>query len=190
MRDRQGMNWPRSRGGSCAGDRKRDGEHTHYWDQFRHRTGNSAGTGQGGTPGLCHHAQSGARSATGSSGTSEGLPDLILTMDVDSDQSVARCFKRPAAAEPADRRAGQNNAGVERHGSVEELPMDAFRATMETNYFGALRCIRAAGHAGARYRVHRQCDVGGGQDRIHTAGRLRSFEVCAGGRRARHWPRR
>jgi NAD(P)-dependent dehydrogenase (short-subunit alcohol dehydrogenase family) len=35
-----------------------------------------------------------------------------------------------------------NNAGVERHGSVEELPMEAFRATMETNYFGALRAIR------------------------------------------------
>jgi NAD(P)-dependent dehydrogenase (short-subunit alcohol dehydrogenase family) len=73
---------------------------------------------------------------------SEGLPISILTMDVDSDQSVAECFE-------SLRQQNQqidvlvNNAGVERHGSVEELPMEAFRATMETNYFGALRCIRA-----------------------------------------------
>ena len=71
----------------------------------------------------------------------ERLPVSILTMDVDSDQSVADCF---AALHQKD---GQidvlvNNAGIERHGSVEELPMQEFRATMETNYFGALRCIR------------------------------------------------
>ncbi len=36
-----------------------------------------------------------------------------------------------------------NNAGVERAGSVEELPLADFRAVMETNYFGALRCIQA-----------------------------------------------
>jgi NAD(P)-dependent dehydrogenase (short-subunit alcohol dehydrogenase family) len=35
-----------------------------------------------------------------------------------------------------------NNAGIERHGATEELPMEAFRALMETNYFGALRCIK------------------------------------------------
>ncbi|MEO6966341.1 MAG: SDR family NAD(P)-dependent oxidoreductase [Acidobacteriaceae bacterium] len=36
-----------------------------------------------------------------------------------------------------------NNAGVEAVGSVEELPLSRFRAIMETNYFGALRCIQA-----------------------------------------------
>jgi NAD(P)-dependent dehydrogenase (short-subunit alcohol dehydrogenase family) len=36
-----------------------------------------------------------------------------------------------------------NNAGVERVGSVEELPLADFRAAMETNYFGAIRCIQA-----------------------------------------------
>ena len=36
-----------------------------------------------------------------------------------------------------------NNAGVERSGSVEELPLAEIRAVMETNYFGALRCIQA-----------------------------------------------
>ena len=71
----------------------------------------------------------------------ERLPISILTMDVDSDWSVSKCFAA------VYRQAGSidvlvNNAGVERHGSIEELPMDAFRATMETNYFGSLRCIR------------------------------------------------
>jgi NADP-dependent 3-hydroxy acid dehydrogenase YdfG len=36
-----------------------------------------------------------------------------------------------------------NNAGIERTGSIEGLSLDDFKATMETNYFGALRSIRA-----------------------------------------------
>jgi NAD(P)-dependent dehydrogenase (short-subunit alcohol dehydrogenase family) len=73
---------------------------------------------------------------------SEDLPVSIHTMDVDSDQSVTSCM---AAVQ---RQGGPidvlvNNAGIERHGSTEELPMEAFRAIMETNYFGAIRCIRA-----------------------------------------------
>ncbi len=73
--------------------------------------------------------------------SAEDLSISILQMDVDSDQSVSDCFA-------AVYRHGEqidvlvNNAGVERHGPVEELPMEAFRATMETNYFGAIRCIR------------------------------------------------
>src|ERR1700722_6724859 len=71
----------------------------------------------------------------------EKLPISILTLDVDSDQSVADCF---AAIHSQNQQLDVlvNNAGIERHGSVEELAMDEFRATMETNYFGALRCIR------------------------------------------------
>jgi NAD(P)-dependent dehydrogenase (short-subunit alcohol dehydrogenase family) len=71
----------------------------------------------------------------------EKLPISVLRMDVDSDRSVEDCFA-------AIHRQGEhidvlvNNAGIERHGSVEELPMEEFRAAMETNYFGALRCIR------------------------------------------------
>jgi NAD(P)-dependent dehydrogenase (short-subunit alcohol dehydrogenase family) len=77
----------------------------------------------------------------GERASTERLPISILAMDVDSDQSVADCFA-------AIHRQGEqidvlvNNAGIERQGSVEELPMEDFRATMETNYFGALRCIR------------------------------------------------
>lgn len=71
----------------------------------------------------------------------ENLPVSILALDVDSDESVAAAFAVVRS------RAGfidalVNNAGIERNGSIEELPFDAFRATMETNYFGTLRCIR------------------------------------------------
>lgn len=70
------------------------------------------------------------------------LPVSILPMDVDSDESVDGAIS-------AIRSQGEeievlvNNAGIERTGSVEELSLEDFRATMETNYFGPLRCIRA-----------------------------------------------
>lgn len=72
----------------------------------------------------------------------EKLPVSILALDVDSDKSVA------AAVATIRSKVGfidvlVNNAGIERLGSIEELPLEAFRATMETNFFGSLRCIRA-----------------------------------------------
>lgn len=72
----------------------------------------------------------------------EKLPLSIHRMDVDSDASVA------AAVDGIRERAGRidalvNNAGIERMGSIEETSMEAFRECMETNYFGAIRCIRA-----------------------------------------------
>lgn len=72
----------------------------------------------------------------------EKLPIEISAMDVDSDDSVNSCFAEIA-------KAGRqidvlvNNAGIERAGSVEELPLAEFRAVMETNYFGVIRCIQA-----------------------------------------------
>jgi NAD(P)-dependent dehydrogenase (short-subunit alcohol dehydrogenase family) len=72
----------------------------------------------------------------------EKLPVSILALDVDSDQSVAAAFS--AARSKAGFIDGLvNNAGIESQGAIEELPFEAFRATMETNYFGSLRCIRA-----------------------------------------------
>lgn len=72
----------------------------------------------------------------------EKLPIMISAMDVDSDQSVsdgiAQIYNDHG---PID--VLVNNAGVERMGSVEELPLRDFRAVMETNFFGALRCIQA-----------------------------------------------
>jgi len=72
----------------------------------------------------------------------EKLPIKISVMDVDSDTSVK------SAIANIQKDAGQidvlvNNAGVERNGSVEELPLSEFRAVMETNYFGPIRCTQA-----------------------------------------------
>lgn len=71
----------------------------------------------------------------------EGLALSVPTLDVTSDQSVHDCFA-PIFEKDGPIDVLINNAGVERHGSIEELPMEAFRQTMETNYFGAVRCIR------------------------------------------------
>jgi NAD(P)-dependent dehydrogenase (short-subunit alcohol dehydrogenase family) len=72
----------------------------------------------------------------------EHLPITIVKMDVDSDDSVG------AATSAIRAQIGSidvlvNNAGIERTGSIEGLSLDDFKATMETNYFGALRTIRA-----------------------------------------------
>jgi short-subunit dehydrogenase len=71
--------------------------------------------------------------------TSEKLRIKVLPLDVDSDESVSACFK--VIAEPID--VLVNNAGIEIHGSVEELPMSSMIAVMNTNCFGAVRCIKA-----------------------------------------------
>ncbi len=72
----------------------------------------------------------------------DGLPITVFTMDVDTDSSVA------AAIAIIEKQIGPidvlvNNAGIERMGSVEELPLTDFREVMETNYFGVIRCIQA-----------------------------------------------
>src|SRR5262245_11300784 len=71
----------------------------------------------------------------------EQLPIKIFSMDVDSDVSVRVSIRSIQAHGPID--VLVNNAGIERRGSVEELDLSQFRAVMETNYFGALRCIQA-----------------------------------------------
>jgi NAD(P)-dependent dehydrogenase (short-subunit alcohol dehydrogenase family) len=72
----------------------------------------------------------------------EKLPVSLLQMDVDSDESVANASSA-VGAEIGSLDVVVNNAGIERAGSVEGLTMDDFKATMETNYFGAIRTIRA-----------------------------------------------
>jgi NAD(P)-dependent dehydrogenase (short-subunit alcohol dehydrogenase family) len=71
----------------------------------------------------------------------EKLPIIISAMDVDSDASVVDAIAAILKDGPID--VLVNNAGIEAAGSVEELPIARFRAIMETNYFGALRCIQA-----------------------------------------------
>jgi NAD(P)-dependent dehydrogenase (short-subunit alcohol dehydrogenase family) len=72
----------------------------------------------------------------------EKLLIKVTTMDVDRDESVRDVIAAIHQEHgPVD--VLVNNAGVERAGSVEELPLAEFRAVMETNYFGALRCVQA-----------------------------------------------
>jgi NAD(P)-dependent dehydrogenase (short-subunit alcohol dehydrogenase family) len=72
----------------------------------------------------------------------EGLPITIQAMDVDSDESVRDTIGELIAARGTPD-ALVNNAGIERHGSVEETRLSDFRAVMETNYFGVIRCSQA-----------------------------------------------
>lgn len=77
----------------------------------------------------------------GTKAREENLPIKISVMDVDSDSSVK------TAIADIQNDGGQidvlvNNAGVEAYGSIEETPLATFRSVMETNYFGALRCIQ------------------------------------------------
>jgi NAD(P)-dependent dehydrogenase (short-subunit alcohol dehydrogenase family) len=71
----------------------------------------------------------------------ENLPIAVVAMDVDSDESVRDGVSRILRDGPVD--VLVNNAGIERNGTVEETPLSEFRAVMETNYFGAIRCIQA-----------------------------------------------
>ncbi len=80
--------------------------------------------------------------ALGSSAEAESLPVTIAAMDVDSDTSV-RDVIGGIVAEHGPLDALVNNAGIERRGAVEELALAEFRAVMETNYFGAIRCMQA-----------------------------------------------
>ena len=74
--------------------------------------------------------------------TTENLPITVTAMDVDNDESVrAGIADIQAQHGPVD--VLVNNAGIERFGSIEELSIDDFRAVMETNYFGILRCLKA-----------------------------------------------
>jgi NAD(P)-dependent dehydrogenase (short-subunit alcohol dehydrogenase family) len=72
----------------------------------------------------------------------ERLPVHIAALDVDSDEPVRNAFAK-ILAEAGRIDVLVNNAGISGSGAVEETPIAVFRATMETNYFGALRCIQA-----------------------------------------------
>jgi len=77
----------------------------------------------------------------GEQAAKEKLPLRIEAMDVDSDESVKLAFDRILAHGPVD--VLVNNAGIERLGAIEETPVAEFRTCMETNFFGAIRCIQA-----------------------------------------------
>jgi NAD(P)-dependent dehydrogenase (short-subunit alcohol dehydrogenase family) len=72
----------------------------------------------------------------------ENLPIRLVTMDVDQDDSVKQAVAQ-AMEEAGHIDALVNNAGIGTSGPVEETSMEQFRGVMETNFFGALRCIKA-----------------------------------------------
>jgi NAD(P)-dependent dehydrogenase (short-subunit alcohol dehydrogenase family) len=75
--------------------------------------------------------------------SAEGLPITLATLDVDDDASVNDAVGK-VLAENGCIDVLVNNAGVgSGGGSVEEVPIGAFRQVMETNFFGGLRCIKA-----------------------------------------------
>jgi NAD(P)-dependent dehydrogenase (short-subunit alcohol dehydrogenase family) len=70
------------------------------------------------------------------------LSMTILPLDVVDDRSVQNSVNTVLSKE------GYidvliNNAGTHTWGAVEELPLELFKADMNTNYFGTLRCIKA-----------------------------------------------
>ena len=72
----------------------------------------------------------------------EKLPITVYKMDVDVDASVREGVGRiTKELGPID--VLVNNAGIERMGTVEELALTEYRAVMETNYFGVIRCTKA-----------------------------------------------
>ncbi len=72
----------------------------------------------------------------------EKLSLNVSAMDVDSDDSVSSGITQIQKDHgPID--VLVNNAGIDRVGVVEEVPLAEFREAMETNYFGAIRCIQA-----------------------------------------------
>ncbi len=73
---------------------------------------------------------------------SESLNMVILKMDVDSDESVNQAMHTVVTMH-GPIAILVNNAGIEHHGSIEEMELKDFKAIMETNYFGALRCTKA-----------------------------------------------
>jgi len=74
--------------------------------------------------------------------TQENLPIRILKHDVDADSSTQDAIGQ-VLTEAGRIDVLVNNAGVGTMGSVEETTLSDFRSTMETNFFGALRCIQA-----------------------------------------------
>ena len=72
----------------------------------------------------------------------ESLPISLHALDVNSDESVKSCFGE------IHQKHGVmdvlvNNAGIGLNGSIEEMSISDFKAVMETNFFGAVRCIQA-----------------------------------------------
>jgi len=81
----------------------------------------------------------------------DGLPLSVVELDITRDDSVAAAFAAVAALGPVT--ALVNNAGISAGGPLETIPDGDHRLMFETNYFGAVRCIKAV-LPGMRERGH------------------------------------
>ena len=72
----------------------------------------------------------------------ESLHISMMQMDVNDDDSVINCLNQ-IQDESGALDVIVNNAGIERHGAVEEMELSVFKDVMETNYFGVIRCVKA-----------------------------------------------
>ena len=70
----------------------------------------------------------------------ESLSISLHQMDVDNDASVIDCLN-DIQDECGALDVIVNNAGIERHGAIEEMDLSIFKDVMETNYFGVVRCV-------------------------------------------------
>jgi NAD(P)-dependent dehydrogenase (short-subunit alcohol dehydrogenase family) len=70
--------------------------------------------------------------------TEAKLPVTVLALDVDDDASVVEVFRK--MGDSID--VLVNNAGIYSINAVEDENLDQFRRVMETNYFGAVRCVK------------------------------------------------
>jgi NAD(P)-dependent dehydrogenase (short-subunit alcohol dehydrogenase family) len=70
--------------------------------------------------------------------TREKLPVTVLSMDVDDEASVANAFDEVGDAIDVL----VNNAGIYSINAVEDESLDQIQRVMNTNYFGAVRCIK------------------------------------------------
>lgn len=71
----------------------------------------------------------------------DSLDVTMMEMDVDSDESVKSCLDK-IHQEHGVVDVMVNNAGIERHGAIEEMDISVFKEVMETNYFGVIRCVK------------------------------------------------
>jgi NAD(P)-dependent dehydrogenase (short-subunit alcohol dehydrogenase family) len=83
-----------------------------------------------------HTVYAGMRNPDAADPELKALGATILQLDVDNETSVAAACHRPLDVLV-------NNAGVGSTAAVEDEPVEGFRRVMETNFFGALRCVKA-----------------------------------------------
>jgi len=70
--------------------------------------------------------------------TAAKLPVTVLPLDVDDDASVAQVFAKLGNSIDVL----VNNAGIFSLNAVEDESLEQFQRVMQTNYFGAVRCVK------------------------------------------------